>query len=135
MASFSQRPWKVRETWYAAQEAAVNGRRGGSKSRDPWISWYAGVVAGRTSLGADGLATTSLLHALTIGMLETGAEVVDVRILIEDTQTFVDHSWSQGSFGELRESTSELLDDGVERVVAGVKDTHGMIVSSIPFLG
>jgi hypothetical protein len=68
-------------------------------------------------------------------MLETGTEVVNVGILIEDTQTLVDHVWSQGSFGELRESSSKLLDDGVEGVVAGVKNAHCMVVGTVPFLG
>lgn len=135
MASFSKLLWKIREAGYAAQEAAVDSRCRSCKSRDSRIGWYLCVVAGRASFGADGLVTTSFLHAFTIGMLEAGAEVVDVGILIEDTQTLVDHSWSQGSFGELGESTSELLDDGIERIVAGVKNTHGMIVSSSPFLG
>jgi metal-dependent amidase/aminoacylase/carboxypeptidase family protein len=68
-------------------------------------------------------------------MLEAGAEVVNVGILVKDTQTLVDHSWSQGSLRELRESSAELLDDGVERIVAGIKNAHGMVVSTVPFLG
>ena len=68
-------------------------------------------------------------------MLETGAEIVDIGILVEDTQALIYHGWSQGSFGELRESTSELLDNGIEGIVAGIEDAHGMVVSSIPFLG
>jgi hypothetical protein len=68
-------------------------------------------------------------------MFEAGTEVVDIRILVKDTQTLIDHSWSQGSFGEFRESTAELLDNGVERVVAGVENTHGMIMNAAPSFG
>jgi hypothetical protein len=135
VTSFDQVLWKIRETWDAAQETAVNGRCRSCESRDSRISWNSCVVAGWASVAADGFATTSLLHTLTIDMLETGTEVIDVRILIEDTQTLVDHVWSQGSFGELRKSGSKLLDDGVEGVVAGVKNAHCMVVSTVPFLG
>jgi hypothetical protein len=127
--------WKVRQTWYAVQKAAVDGGRRSCESRDPRIGWDSSIVAGRASFSADGLATTSLLHALTIDVLEAGAEVVDVGILIKDTQTLVDHVWSQRGFGEFWESSSELLDDGVQGVVAGVKDAHCMVVSTVPFLG
>jgi hypothetical protein len=127
--------WKIRETGYAAQQAAVDGRCRSCESRDPRIGWDASIIAGRASFSTDGLATTSLLHAFAIDMLEAGAEVVDVGILIKDTQTLVDHVWSQGGFGELRESSSELLDDGVEGIVAGVKNAHCMVVDTVPFLG
>jgi hypothetical protein len=135
VTSFDQLLWKIRETRYAAQKATVDSRCRSCESRDPGIGWNLCVVTRRASVGADGFATTSLLHALTIDMLETGTEVVNVWILIEDTQTLVDHVWSQRSFGELRKSSSKLPDDGVEGVVAGVKNTHGMVVSTVPFLG
>ena len=68
-------------------------------------------------------------------MLETGTEIVDIGILVEDTQALVDHGWSQGRFGELRESASEFLDNGIEGIVAGIEDAHCMVVSAVPFLG